>query len=167
MASCNRSSREKTIWLFLVHLPCYSLFDSSLPYSSLLVIYFSCRRSVMYYVSPWKETILYLWSLLHSLCAFSLLIFFWEWRIYELGTPSALSAAQLFPLFFYPIPFLTTPNSLFASLTLTAHSTGIFTELSKITLRSFVITNSYFIALHCICEIKAVLKSTPLCFYQQ
>lgn len=84
-----------------------------------------------------------------------------------MGTPLALKAAQLFLLFFYSIPFLTPPNTLFASLTLTEHSTDIFTELTKMTPRSSVITHSYFTAYHCICEIKAVLQSSLLCFYQQ
>lgn len=84
-----------------------------------------------------------------------------------MGTPSALTVAQLFLLFVCSIPFLTLLNTLFASLTLTGHSADIFTELSNMTPRSFVITHSYLAAYHCICEIKSVLQSTLLGFYQQ
>lgn len=76
-----------------------------------------------------------------------------------------LQLAQLFLLVFYSIPFPTPTNTLFASSTLTEHSTDFFTKLSKMSPRSFVITNSYFTAHHCIGKNKAVLQSTSLFFF--
>lgn len=59
---------------------------------------------------PWKEAILYLWLLLPSF--FVCFLFshpFWGWRIHEVGTPLALTAAQLFLPFFllYSFPNIT------------------------------------------------------------